>query len=158
MRYVRLGKTELEVSAIAFGTWAFGGDWGSFDAHESKAVIHHALDLGVTFFDTAQAYGFGVSERLLAVGARAPRRRDRRHQGRPSHGGPDTTQGRERPLATAGRRVESPQPAHRLHRSVPGSLARPEDAAGGDGARPRGPGARGQDPARRRLELRRQAD
>src|SRR5438128_8520634 len=66
MRHVRLGKTELEVSAIAFGTWAFGGDWGSFDAHESKAAIHHALDLGVTFFDTAQAYGFGVSERLLA--------------------------------------------------------------------------------------------
>ena len=66
MRYVRLGKTELEVSAIAFGTWAFGGDWGSFDAHECKAAIHHALDLGVTFFDTAQAYGFGVSERLLA--------------------------------------------------------------------------------------------
>jgi len=66
MRYVRLGKAELEVSAIAFGTWAFGGDWGSFDAHESKAAIHHALDLGVTFFDTAQAYGFGVSERLLA--------------------------------------------------------------------------------------------
>src|SRR3989442_8764729 len=66
MRYVRLGKTELAVSAIAFGTWAFGGDWGSFDAHESKAAIQHALDLGVTFFDTAQAYGFGVSERLLA--------------------------------------------------------------------------------------------
>jgi aryl-alcohol dehydrogenase-like predicted oxidoreductase len=66
MRYVRLGKTELEVSAIAFGTWAFGGDWGSFDAQQSKEAIHHALDLGVTFFDTAQAYGFGVSERLLA--------------------------------------------------------------------------------------------
>src|SRR2546427_1943796 len=66
MRYVRLGKAGLEVSAIAFGTWAFGGDWGSFDAHDSKAAIHHALDLGVTFFDTAQAYGFGVSERLLA--------------------------------------------------------------------------------------------
>lgn len=66
MRTVRLGKTELEVSAVAFGTWAFGGDWGSFDEDESKAAIHHALDLGVTFFDTAQAYGFGVSERLLA--------------------------------------------------------------------------------------------
>ena len=66
MRYVRLGKTDLEVSAIAFGTWAFGGDWGSFDEDESKAAIRHALDLGVTFFDTAQAYGFGVSERLLA--------------------------------------------------------------------------------------------
>jgi len=66
MRYVRLGKTDLEVSAIAFGTWAFGGDWGSFDAAESKGAIRHALDLGVTFFDTAQGYGFGVSERLLA--------------------------------------------------------------------------------------------
>jgi aryl-alcohol dehydrogenase-like predicted oxidoreductase len=66
MRYVRLGKTDLEVSAVAFGTWAFGGDWGSFDEADSKAAIQHALDLGVTFFDTAQAYGFGVSERVLA--------------------------------------------------------------------------------------------
>src|SRR6266446_7875029 len=76
MRYVPLGKAELEVSAIAFGTWAFGGDWGSFDAHESKAAIHHALDLGVTFFDTAQAYGFGVSERLLADALWERARRD----------------------------------------------------------------------------------
>jgi aryl-alcohol dehydrogenase-like predicted oxidoreductase len=66
MRYVRLGKTNLEVSAIAFGTWAFGGDWGTFDAGEAKGAIHRALDLGITLFDTAQAYGFGVSERLLA--------------------------------------------------------------------------------------------
>ena len=43
MRDVRLGKTELNVSAIAFGTWAFAGDWGSFDAQESKAAIRHAL-------------------------------------------------------------------------------------------------------------------
>ena len=65
MRYVRLGKTDLEVSAIAFGTWAFGGDWGSFDAHEAKVAILRALDLGITFFDTAHAYGFGLAERLL---------------------------------------------------------------------------------------------
>jgi hypothetical protein len=76
MQYVRLGKTNLEVSAIAFGTWAFGGDWGSFDEDESKAAIRHALDLGVTFFDTAQAYGFGVSERLLADALRERARRD----------------------------------------------------------------------------------
>src|SRR6266481_1794544 len=76
MRYVRLGKAGLEVSAIAFGTWAFGGDWGSFDAHDSKAAINHALDLGVTFFDTAQAYGFGVSERLLADALWERMRRD----------------------------------------------------------------------------------
>jgi aryl-alcohol dehydrogenase-like predicted oxidoreductase len=66
MRYVRLGKTNLEVSAIAFGTWAFGGEWGTFDADEAKRAIHRAIDLGITLFDTAQAYGFGVSERLLA--------------------------------------------------------------------------------------------
>ena len=66
MRYVRLGRTDLQVSAIAFGTWSFGGDWGAFDADEAKKTVGRALDLGITFFDTAQAYGFGVSERLLA--------------------------------------------------------------------------------------------
>jgi aryl-alcohol dehydrogenase-like predicted oxidoreductase len=60
-----LGRTELNVSAIALGTWAFGGDWGRFDNAEAKAVVWHALELGVTLFDTAQGYGFGVSERLL---------------------------------------------------------------------------------------------
>jgi len=66
MRYVRLGKTGVEVSAIAFGTWSFGGDWGAFDRGEATNTVIRALDLGITFFDTAQAYGFGVSERFLA--------------------------------------------------------------------------------------------
>jgi aryl-alcohol dehydrogenase-like predicted oxidoreductase len=66
MRYVRLGKTDLEVSVIAFGTWSFGGEWGAFDADEAKKTVGRALDRGITFFDTAQAYGFGASERLLA--------------------------------------------------------------------------------------------
>ncbi|MEA3076139.1 MAG: hypothetical protein QOF60_1047 [Actinomycetota bacterium] len=66
MRYVRLGKTGMEVSAIALGTWAFGGEWGAFDEAEARAAIHRALDLGVTLFDTAQAYGFGRAEHLLA--------------------------------------------------------------------------------------------
>jgi aryl-alcohol dehydrogenase-like predicted oxidoreductase len=65
MRYVRLGKTELEVSAIAFGTWSFGGDWGTFDTAEATKTIHRALELGMTLFDTAQGYGFGAAERLL---------------------------------------------------------------------------------------------
>ena len=56
MRYVRLGKAGLEVSAIAFGTWAFGGDWGSFDAHDSKAAIHHALDLEMQRDRTIREY------------------------------------------------------------------------------------------------------
>ena len=62
----RLGKTELNVSEIGLGTWAYGGEWGPFDEDEAKATIRRALELGVTLFDTAQAYGFGVSERLLA--------------------------------------------------------------------------------------------
>ena len=65
MRQVRLGQTDLQVSAIAFGTWAFGGEWGAADLQESKDVIHHALELGINFFDTAQGYGFGVAEQLL---------------------------------------------------------------------------------------------
>jgi aryl-alcohol dehydrogenase-like predicted oxidoreductase len=76
MRHVRLGKTDLDVSAIAFGTWSFGGDWGAFDADLAKKTVARALDLGITFFDTAQAYGFGASERLLADALWSRVRRD----------------------------------------------------------------------------------
>ncbi|HEY0451086.1 aldo/keto reductase [Actinophytocola sp.] len=65
MRQVYLGPTDLQVSDIAFGTWAFGGEWGAVDVEESTAAIHRALDLGITLFDTAQGYGFGAAERLL---------------------------------------------------------------------------------------------
>ena len=76
MRYVRLGQTDLEVSAISLGTWAFGGDWGPVDPHQAKATIHRARDLGVTLFDTAQGDGFGAAERLLGDALR-----DTRHHG-----------------------------------------------------------------------------
>jgi aryl-alcohol dehydrogenase-like predicted oxidoreductase len=66
VRNTRLGKSELEVSVIAFGTWSFGGEWGAFDAAAAKETIHRALDLGITLFDTAQGYGFGASESVLA--------------------------------------------------------------------------------------------
>lgn len=65
MNRVRLGMTDLQVSPICFGTWQLGGDWGAFDEAKAMAAIRHALDLGVNVFDTAQAYGFGASERLL---------------------------------------------------------------------------------------------
>ena len=65
MNQVRLGRSELEVSRVAFGTWELSGDWGPTDAEAMIAAIRHAVDRGVTFFDTAQAYGFGTSERLL---------------------------------------------------------------------------------------------
>ena len=65
MRYTRLGQTGLNVSVLALGTWAFGGDWGSFDRAEADSAIDLALEQGITLFDTAQGYGFGVAERLL---------------------------------------------------------------------------------------------
>jgi aryl-alcohol dehydrogenase-like predicted oxidoreductase len=66
MRYIELGKSGLRVSRICFGTWQFSGDWGSIDRDDAIAAVRAALDVGVTFFDTAQAYGFGASEELLA--------------------------------------------------------------------------------------------
>jgi aryl-alcohol dehydrogenase-like predicted oxidoreductase len=65
MDTITLGMTGLEVTPIAFGTWQLGGEWGAFDEGEAIAAIRHARALGINFFDTAQAYGFGASERLL---------------------------------------------------------------------------------------------
>jgi aryl-alcohol dehydrogenase-like predicted oxidoreductase len=75
VRHVRLGQTELQVSAVAFGTWAFGGDWGTVDAEDSRTTIQRALELGITLFDTAQGYGFGAAERLLGQVIRQAARR-----------------------------------------------------------------------------------
>ena len=76
MRRVRLGQTDLQVSPIAFGTWAFGGDWGAADLQESTDAIHHALELGINLFDTAQGYGFGAAEQLLGQALRQRARRE----------------------------------------------------------------------------------
>jgi hypothetical protein len=62
-----LGRSGLEVSRIAFGTWQLGGDWGPTDTAAATKAIRRAAESGVTFFDTAQAYGFGRSEQLLAT-------------------------------------------------------------------------------------------
>jgi aryl-alcohol dehydrogenase-like predicted oxidoreductase len=66
MKYRELGRTGWKVSEISFGAWAIGGTWGKVDDHESLAALHAALDGGVNFFDTADVYGDGHSERLLA--------------------------------------------------------------------------------------------
>jgi aryl-alcohol dehydrogenase-like predicted oxidoreductase len=65
VRARRLGKTGRDVSEIGFGAWALGGDWGETDDDESLAAMHAAVDAGVTFFDTADVYGDGRSERLV---------------------------------------------------------------------------------------------
>ncbi|GAB2736827.1 aldo/keto reductase [Salinifilum aidingensis] len=77
MRTITLGRTGLEVSRIAFGTWQLGGEWGSFDEDGAITAIRHARELGVNFFDTAQAYGFGKSEEVLAKALRAELDRNR---------------------------------------------------------------------------------
>lgn len=65
MEYRSLGNTGLKISAISLGTWPFGGSWGAVDDDQAMRVLHRALDLGVNFFDTADVYGDGRSERLL---------------------------------------------------------------------------------------------
>ena len=61
----------MNVSRIAFGTWQLGGDWGATDEQEAIRAIRHAYDRGINFFDTAQGYGFGASEQLLAKAIQA---------------------------------------------------------------------------------------
>ena len=65
MEYRELGRTGWKISRISFGAWAIGDAWGSVNDEESYAALNRALDLGVNFFDTADVYGDGKSERLL---------------------------------------------------------------------------------------------
>jgi len=60
-----LGRTGRTVSEIGFGAWQIGADWGDVDEDEAVATLHAAADAGVTFFDTADVYGDGRSERLV---------------------------------------------------------------------------------------------
>lgn len=66
MKYRQLGRTGWNVSEISFGSWAIGGEWGEVEDQESLRALHQAVDLGVNFFDTADVYGDGRSERLLS--------------------------------------------------------------------------------------------
>lgn len=75
MEYRPFGQTGIEVSAIGVGCWEIGGGYGSIEEQEFIAAVHTALDLGITCFDTAEAYGFGASERSLAK-ALGDRRKD----------------------------------------------------------------------------------
>src|SRR5450432_980947 len=66
MKYRDLGRTGWKVSEISFGAWAIGGAWGSVDDAESRAALEQAIESGVNFIDTADVYGMGRSERLIA--------------------------------------------------------------------------------------------
>ena len=66
MQYRQLGRTGWKVSDVSFGAWAIGGAWGSVSDDESLAALQQAVDCGVNFIDTADVYGDGRSERLIA--------------------------------------------------------------------------------------------
>ena len=67
MEYRTLGRAGWNISVIGFGAWGIGGgDWGNTDDKTSLAALHRAIDLGVNFIDTADVYGDGHSERLIA--------------------------------------------------------------------------------------------
>ena len=75
MEYRQFGRTNLKVSAIGFGCWEIGGTYGRIDEGEFRRAVARAIDAGITCFDTAEAYGMGVSEEALAR-ALGPRRND----------------------------------------------------------------------------------
>jgi aryl-alcohol dehydrogenase-like predicted oxidoreductase len=66
MEYRQLGRTDMKLSAISFGAWAIGGTWGPVDDEVSMRALHAAIDAGTNFIDTADVYGDGRSERLVA--------------------------------------------------------------------------------------------
>jgi aryl-alcohol dehydrogenase-like predicted oxidoreductase len=66
MKYRTLGRTGFDVSEISFGAWAIGADWGIVSDKDSLAALNRSIDLGVNFIDTADVYGDGRSERLVA--------------------------------------------------------------------------------------------
>jgi aryl-alcohol dehydrogenase-like predicted oxidoreductase len=75
MEYRQFGNTDLKVSAIGFGCWEIGGTYGRIDESQFAHAVQSAIDNGITCFDTAEAYGMGVSEEALAR-ALGSRRRD----------------------------------------------------------------------------------
>ncbi|UCF98077.1 MAG: aldo/keto reductase [Spirochaetaceae bacterium] len=66
MKYRELGSTGMKISEVSFGAWAIGAGWGTVDDKESLAALHKAVDLGINFIDTADVYGTGRSEKLIA--------------------------------------------------------------------------------------------
>lgn len=65
MEYRPLGTTDMSISSVSFGTWALGGDWGDVTEENAKSALNHAIDRGANFFDTADVYGGGRSEKII---------------------------------------------------------------------------------------------
>ena len=157
MEYRPLGRTGLQVSAIGFGCQEIGGGYGDIEEPEFARAVGRALDLGINCFDTAEAYGFGASERGARARARAAAATRRSISTKFGTGYPDRPNFRDgtpqRVLASIDQSLQ--QPRHRPRRRVHRPLARPRHAVRGDDGRARRARAGGQGPLRRRLELHR---
>jgi aryl-alcohol dehydrogenase-like predicted oxidoreductase len=70
MNYRRLGKTGYEVSEVSLGTWQIGAGWGDIKDEQAIRLLHTAIDQGINLFDTADVYGDGRSEKLIAAALR----------------------------------------------------------------------------------------
>ena len=151
MEYRRLGDSGLEVSPLCLGTMMFGD---RTDAAESSRIVAAALDAGVNFIDTADAYAFGASETIVGAAIKArPAALDPRHQGRQSDDGEAARRRAVAALDHAGLRRQPRAPGHRLHRHLLPAQGRPRHADRRDGRRDRRPDPQRQDPLLRRLEL-----
>ena len=151
MRKRKLGTSALDVSAVGLGCNNFGG---RIDLAATQRVVHKALDLGITLFDTADIYGnSGGSEESLGR-ILGDRRKDivlATKFGLPMDDA-GTLRGASRALHHARGRGEPEAAAHRLDRPLPAAPARPADADRGDAARARRPRAAGQGALHRLLE------
>ncbi len=127
MRYRMVGQSGIETSVVAFGAWAVGGWWwGGADDSESIDAIRKALDLGITFIDTAPVYGLGHSEEV--VGKAIKGRRDEVvlatkcglvwHTDRGSHFFDEAGRGVRRYLGAESIRYEVEQSLRRLQTDV----------------------------------------
>ena len=152
MEYRQLGRTDMKVSAISFGAWAIGGTWGPVDDEESMRALHAAVDAGINFVDTADVYGDGRSERLVArlrrerkgetifVATKAGRRLPTQ-----------TPEGYSRENLTALGRPQPQEPRDGRGGPPPAPLPAPGGVRPAGGVRrPRRPGEGGQDPLLRR--------
>ncbi len=73
MKYRKFGRTGFEVSEVGFGAWALGGDWGTVGEDDAVNALHAAVDAGVNLVDTADVYGDGKSERIVAKALKGKR-------------------------------------------------------------------------------------
>ena len=81
MEFRQFGRTGLKVSAVGFGCWEIGGTYGRIDESQFQRAVAQAIDSGIICFDTAEAYGMGVSEEALARAlGRPPQQRRHRDQ------------------------------------------------------------------------------